>query len=47
MPNELLEAQTLMEAPSSREWPLGQFDVVIANMDPEHQWPQSSLVGKS
>ena len=47
LPNKPVEAQTLMAVPSSVEWPLGQFDVVIANMDPEQQWPQSGLAGKS
>ena len=36
-----------MAAPSTTEWPLGKFDVIIANLDHEQQWPQSGLVGKS
>ena len=47
MPNEVTEAWTVMAAPSSTEWPLGQFDIVIANMDSDQQWPQSGLTGKS
>lgn len=47
LPNEPAEARTLMAAPSSTEWPLGQFDIVIANMDPELQWPRSGMAGKS
>ena len=46
-PHDVAEAQTVMAAPSSTEWPLGKFDVIIANLDHEQQWPQSSLVGKS
>ena len=37
----------VMAAPSSTEWPLGQFDIVISNMDSDQQWPQSGLTGKS
>lgn len=47
MPNEVLEARTVLAAPSSTEWPLGHFDTVIANVDPDQQWPQSGLTGKS
>lgn len=46
LPNEPAEARILMAAPSSMEWPLGQFDIVIANMDPKLQWPQSGMAGK-
>ena len=47
MPNEVTEAWTVMAEPNSKEWPLGQFDIVIANMDSDQQWPQSGLTGKS
>ena len=45
LPNEVVKARTVMAAPSSTEWPLGQFDVVITNVDPDQQWPQSGLTG--
>ena len=47
MPNEVTEAWTVMAAPNSKEWLLRQFDIVIANMDSDHQWPQSGLTSKS
>ena len=45
--NEVVKAQTVMAAPSSTKWPLVQFDVVIANVDPDQQWLQSGLTAMS
>ena len=42
---EILPAQTVNASPPSGTWPLGHFDPVIFNTDPEYQWPHSGILG--
>ena len=38
--------QTLCAWPSSTDWPLGRFDAVLINIDPEKIWPYSKISGR-
>ena len=42
---EILPAQTVNASPPLNTWPLGHFDPVIFNTDPEYQWPYSGMSG--
>ncbi|KAF7965082.1 hypothetical protein HWV62_45763 [Athelia sp. TMB] len=41
------EARTVMASPQCAGWPVGRYDTVILNNDPEQKWPQSGLRGHS
>ncbi|KAF7975802.1 hypothetical protein HWV62_8483 [Athelia sp. TMB] len=41
------EARTVMASPRCAEWPVGRYDPVIVNNDPNQQWPKSGLEGHS
>ena len=44
--NEVLPPQTLSAAPCSESWPLGRYDGVLVNTDPDMHWPWSGLKGQ-
>ncbi|KAF8952213.1 hypothetical protein BDZ97DRAFT_1909427 [Flammula alnicola] len=44
-PHEILPAQTVNAYPPSKQWPLGRYDSVIANIDSTKEWPKSGLNG--
>src|SRR6266403_19830 len=37
--------QTLSASPPTGNWPLGHFDTVLINIDPDEEWPQSKMTG--
>ena len=37
--------QTLCASPPTQKWPLGRFDNVLVNIDPDKEWPQSKMTG--
>lgn len=39
--------QTLCAWPPRQGWPLGRFDAVLVNTDPDFEWPSSKISGKS
>ena len=43
---EVLPPQTISAAPRSEEWPLGRYDGVLVNTDPDMHWPWSGLKGE-
>jgi len=44
-PHNPLPSKTINASPPSKEWTLGRYDPVIANLDPDFNWPQSGLKG--
>lgn len=38
--------QTLCASPPTEKWPLGRFDTVLINSDPDKEWPQSKMTGR-
>ena len=44
-PHKTLPSMTINACHPSGEWELGQYDPVIANIDPTFSWPQSGLEG--
>ena len=44
--NEVLPPQTVSAAPCSESWPLGWYDGVLVNTDPDMHWPWSGLKGE-
>ena len=45
IPYESLPAQTINAFPPPDTWPLGWFDPVIFNTDPQYKWPHSRITG--
>ena len=39
--------QTLCASPTTAEWPLGRFDTVLINIDPDKEWLQSKMTGSN
>ncbi len=37
--------QALCASPPTEKWPLGRFDAVLINIDPDKEWPQSKMTG--
>jgi hypothetical protein len=44
-PHETLPSKVVNACPSSGDWEWGQYNPVIANLDPACEWPNSSLKG--
>jgi hypothetical protein len=44
-PHDPLPSKTVNASPPSKEWTLGRYDPVIANLDPDFNWPHSGLKG--
>jgi hypothetical protein len=44
--NEVLPPQTVSAAPCSESWPLGRYDGVLVNTDPDMHWPWCGLKGE-
>jgi len=45
-PHIVLPAERLNAHPPNDEWPLGRYDAAFANIDPQHKWPRSGLLGE-
>ena len=45
-PDIVLSPQKLHASLLSNDWPLGRYDVVLANTDPTMVWPQSRILGE-
>ena len=43
--HETLPSKTVNACPPSGEWNLGRYDPVIVNLNPDCEWPHSSLEG--
>ena len=44
-PRTVHPPQTICAIPPSEKWPLGRFDAVLVNTDPDKEWPHSKMTG--